>query len=266
MHGVLGKALYLLKRKNVNKENLKKITNHILKASESPLTNHMRWKSTHFETNETIYNLSLSHGIASNINILTRFFEKNIAKMQSEDMVIKSVNYLLSCQNENELSIFPNYTLTGRSEDQKSRLAWCYGDLGIGITLWQTSQIISDKVLEHNSLEILLHSTERRDLKKNSVVDAGLCHGTAGIAHIFNRVYKNTGNKEFKESADFWFNETIKMAKFEDGFAGFKNWQNWNNTWKNEIGFLNGIAGIGLAMISAVSDIEPKWDECLLLS
>ncbi len=29
---------------------------------------------------------------------------------------------------------------------------------------------------------------------------------------------------------------------------------------------LEGIAGIGLAMISAVSDIEPIWDECLLLS
>ncbi len=33
-----------------------------------------------------------------------------------------------------------------------------------------------------------------------------------------------------------------------------------------DFGFLEGIAGIGLAFISAISDIEPAWDEYLLLS
>jgi hypothetical protein len=31
-------------------------------------------------------------------------------------------------------------------------------------------------------------------------------------------------------------------------------------------GLLEGIAGIGLAMISAVSEVQPDWDNALLLS
>ena len=34
----------------------------------------------------------------------------------------------------------------------------------------------------------------------------------------------------------------------------------------NEYNLLDGIAGIGLSLISAISSIEPQWDECLLLS
>ena len=266
LHGALGKALYLLKRKNVNTNCLENITNGILKISECPLPNQLRWKSMHFETQEIIYNLSLSHGIASTINIYSRLYEQDIMKVKSKEIIDKSINYLLTCKKNNMLSFFPNYAVPDGNQFQSSRLAWCYGDLGIGVTLWQVSQKINDKVLENKSLEILLHSTKRRELKENFVFDAGLCHGTSGIAHIFNRIYRNTGIKEFKESSEFWFYKTMEMARFEDGLAGYKYWQSWNNDWYNEIGFLNGITGIGLTLISAASDIDPKWDECLLLS
>ena len=112
-----------------------------------------------------------------------------------------------------------------------------------------------------------LHASKRRDLKENFVLDAGLCHGTAGIAHIFNRMFINTGVTDFKEASDYWFEETLKMATFEDGLAGYKVWRTKEmGGWTNEYGFLEGIAGIGLAMISTISNINPDWDECLLLS
>jgi hypothetical protein len=32
-----------------------------------------------------------------------------------------------------------------------------------------------------------------------------------------------------------------------------------------DIGFLNGAAGIGLALLSATSDVAPDWDQVLLI-
>ena len=48
------------------------------------------------------------------------------------------------------------------------------------------------------------------------------------------------------------------MAKFEDGLAGYKKYRMEEyGGWTNDYGFLEGVSGIGLALISAVSDIEP---------
>jgi hypothetical protein len=77
-------------------------------------------------------------------------------------------------------------------------------------------------------------------------------------------MYLYTQMNEFKQSAYYWFNETLKLANHKNGLAGYKSHQ--NDDWVDEMNFLHGIAGIGLALISAISDIEPAWDECLLLS
>ena len=266
LYAALGKGLYFVKRKKINQPYLEEIAKQMLKISESPIENQLRWQGRHHTSQYPIYNLSLSHGITSIINFFSRLYKMNIAKAESHEIISKSINYLLSFHYSDQISIFPNNKILNTPKYYPSRLAWCYGDLGIGITLWQVAKILKDKQYEKKSIEILLHSSKRRDLKENSVVDAGLCHGTAGIAHIFNRMYLNTRKEELKDAADYWFNETIKMAKFEDGVAGYKSWQSRNGGWQNDLSFLEGIAGIGLSLISAVSDIEPKWDECLLLS
>jgi hypothetical protein len=36
--------------------------------------------------------------------------------------------------------------------------------------------------------------------------------------------------------------------------------------WKTEPGFLSGVAGVGLALLAAVTDFEPLWDRVLLVS
>ena len=116
------------------------------------------------------------------------------------------------------------------------------------------------------ALEVLIFAaTKRRDLQQNRVRDACFCHGTAGIGHIFYRMWWNTRMPEFKDVANYWFNETLKMSKFEDGLAGYKVWHT-EDGYVNQMGILEGIAGIGLALLSYYYDMEPTWDECLLLS
>lgn len=80
-------------------------------------------------------------------------------------------------------------------------------------------------------------------------VDAGLCHGSAGLAHIFNRHWQATGERVFADAARRWFGRTL--ARIDHVSGG---------------GFLSGRAGVALALLHAASAREPTWDRVLLLS
>lgn len=148
---------------------------------------------------------------------------------------------------------------------KNSRLAWCYGDLGAAIAFWQAGNTLGEQRWKTEALHILQHASKRIDLHANQVVDAGICHGTAGIAHIFNRFYRETKQIFLKDAADYWINETLKMATQKDGLCGYKAWQG-EEGWVAQQGLLEGIAGIGLVLISYLSTEDAAWDKAFLLS
>ncbi len=274
LHGALGFGLYFLSRMKKNtrvKNYLVKLVNELENKSELDNSGGLRWaplKSDIIITKDEICNLSLSHGMASIVVILSKVYEIGILKEKTYRLLDGAINYILN--NQLDLSIFyssfPN-VITATEKPINSRLAWCYGDLGIGIAIYQAGRLTGNRLWENKAVDILLQTTKRRNDHVTSVVDAGLCHGTAGIAHIYNRMYRYTKINTFKESAEYWFLRTLEMAKFEDGMAGYKAWRSIKNGGaQNDPGLLLGIAGIGLAIISYLSDIDPAWDECLLLS
>jgi lantibiotic modifying enzyme len=135
------------------------------------------------------------------------------------------------------------------------------------MALWQASQTLQNKEWERISLDILLHTTTRTNPVKEKVSDGGFCHGSSGIAHIYNRLYQATEINIFKDAAIYWLHDTLDKAKFIDGIAGYKTWHTPKyGGWIMHTGLLEGVSGIGLVLLSAVGDIEPKWDECLLLN
>jgi lantibiotic modifying enzyme len=270
LHGANGLALYLLR-----KESNLHLFNEIIELLFSKGIIHddtIKWESVvNFDSRRKGYNLSLSHGISSIIIILSKFIEKYPNHKRAIELVNLSINYLLSKKNHPTLSSlykFPSYIDSEYDDEQariQSRLGWCYGDMGNAVALYTAGQVLKNHNLIDEALEIMLHSTKNKDLNAAGAKDAGLCHGTAGISHIFNRFYQCTGKLEFKNAALYWLERTLEMATFEDGFAGYKTFQG-QETWKSELSFLDGVAGIGLVLMSTISDVEPKWDNCLLLS
>jgi lantibiotic modifying enzyme len=193
--------------------------------------------------------------------------DAGVYKDKASTLLEGAVTFLLhqSLDTGKFFSNFPSW-VAGDPPGQ-SRLAWCYGDLGNAIALWQASQSTGSKTWQDKAVDVILHAAKRRDIKENMVFDAGICHGGAGISHIFNRMYHYTGNEECKDTALYWYDQTLKFATYKDGFAGFKVWRTEEyGGWIKEYGFLEGVSGIGLALISAISDIEPAWDRSLLIS
>jgi hypothetical protein len=274
LHGAVGIVLYFISRMQKNKnlsEILQKFTIQLNELGEKQSTRSIKWISEiDYETHKTGYNISLSHGMSSIAAVLSKLYTiKEGDKEMINNFLHGCINYILEQEIDKDKygSFFPSYALESMEQLYGSRLAWCYGDLGIAMTLWQAGVALQNEAWKNKALEVLLFAAEkRRDLEKNMVKDAGLCHGTAGIGHVFYRAWWNTRMPEFKTAADYWFEQTLKMTKFDDGLAGYKVWLPHLKEWVNTYGILEGIAGIGLALLTYYHEIEPVWDECLLLS
>jgi len=269
MHGALGVGLYFLKRKT-NPEYIHELIDFLNYTAEIDAKNHFyKWESVVDDGDKHIpvYNLSLCHGISSIILFLSRVVRSGIHNEKIQKMLIGAVNFVLSQKNDfvNIGSFFPSFL--GKNEQEpiiKSRLAWCYGDLGIGIALWQAGKAIKREEWKETGLEVLLQSTLRRTYQESSVVDAGICHGSVGVAMIYRRMFLETRHDEFKQAIPYWINQTLNFSRFEDGLAGYKT--SVKNEWVCDYSLLTGISGIGLALLSYLEDDQQDWDEMFLLS
>lgn len=275
LHGGLGYGFYFFKRyQNTSCENLKsKYKNYLfefidlLKELSETTNNTVKWKSIiDIETKEKGYNLSLSHGISSIINFISRLYHYDDFRDKVQEILKGSVNYVLSFKNVDvtTMSLFPNYIKKNEEPVWNSRVAWCYGDLGMGLSLWHAANALSDLALKDTVIEILKHTALRITKASSIVMDAGLCHGSFGNAQIFHYMYRQTKMEDFKIATDFWINDGLEKAVHKDGYAGFK--KRTLEGWENETSLLEGIAGIGLAIISYLSEEELNWDECLMIS
>ena len=101
-------------------------------------------------------------------------------------------------------------------------MAWCYGDLGIGMAIWQAGKVLKKTEWKEAGLTILLQYTKRRNLFDNYVQDEEICHGTSGIVMIFRRMFLETNRNEFAEATQYWLHRTLQLSTFDNGLAGYK--------------------------------------------
>jgi lantibiotic modifying enzyme len=92
-----------------------------------------------------------------------------------------------------------------------------------------------------------------RGCADSGAVDPGLRQGAAGIAHLCNRLFQATGEEPFADAARAGFGRVLETRRRDEGIGGFQV----------NPGFLNGAAGIGLALLAAISAVEPAWDRLL---
>ena len=104
--------------------------------------------------------------------------------------------------------------------------------------------------------------------EESGVVDAGICHGAAGLGHMFNRLYQSSGDERFADAARRWFAQVLQ-SRGEGGIAGFRAWNpepSAPEPYLDEPGLILGTAGIAAALAAACSDVAPEWDRMFLMS
>jgi hypothetical protein len=125
---------------------------------------------------------------------------------------------------------------------------------------------VREEPWDREALALARHAAGR-GLADSGGVDAGLGQGAAGIAHLRNRLFHATGEEPFADAARAGFGRILETRRPDEGIGGFKTrvLDDWGRpVWTDDPGFLNGAAGIGLALLAAISSVEPAWDRLLL--
>lgn len=275
LHGALGYGVYFLERyENTNDKALKSkyrfYLNFFLQKLETIAISDgrlLKWESKiGIEENKLGINLGLAHGIPSIVVFLTRTIKYSSFADISRKLIYKAADYLLSLEKtKSSHSLFPNWIIEGTRPVYDSRLAWCSGDLGVGISLLKAGKSINNLDLIDSALRILITTTKRKDAFKNRVLDACICHGSYGNSLIYRKISQEFKDIEFTESSNFWLQDGIKKGQGNKGYAGYAKWNGKEESWESDLSLLNGIAGIGLTILEHLFVKPQKWSECLLL-
>ncbi len=213
---------------------------------------------------EGSFNLGVSHGVPGVIPVLAGACAVGIAG--ARPLLDGAVSWLLARRlPPGAGSVFPTQVTPEEEAFEPSGLAWCYGDPGIACALLAAARSVGEASWEREALEVARTAAARF----SEPADAGLCHGAAGLGHLFNRLYQETGDPAFATAAHRWLKRTLAMRRSDGGFGGFRCWMTGPGGvpgWWDEPGFLMGSAGTGLALLAAATPGAPVWDRVLLIS
>ncbi len=209
------------------------------------------------------YNLGLAHGVPGVIALLGRTVSAGIAKDKAKWLLDRAVAWMLKQRlPEAAVSCFGDTISQGVDTRQDCRLAWCYGDAGIAAALLLAARCTGTKSWEAAALDVAQRSA-RRAPEACGATDACVCHGSAGLAHIFNRFYQATRDELYADAARYWLDRTLQFRQPGKGAAGYLTWGMGANEaieLQPKIGLIQGVAGVGLVLLAMVSDLEPSWD------
>lgn len=269
LHGGIGYALYFINRyKTTSSASLKlsykiKIDKFIslLDGLADKSLNQYKWET--ISDGDKVYDLSISHGISSIIGVLNKLYEFSEFRDEVRSMLQGAINFITDFQyNENSLSLYPS--MISIKNNDNCRLAWCYGDLGIAVVLFQSSYLLKSESLRKKALFILEFSCKRRNLEQNLVFDSGICHGSMGISQIFKNIFNKSNIITFQNTSNYWLDKGLELS-ISDDYTGVKKWNPPTKTFIPDLSLLEGSAGVGLTIISSLSTLNTTWDECLML-
>nr|WP_299345958.1 lanthionine synthetase C family protein [Allomuricauda sp.] len=276
LHGALGYGFYFLKRfssPNISeqeKNRYEAYLEQVLDSLEKMAINEgdgLKWESVlDIRRGNKGINLSLSHGMSSVIYLVSKLHATGFSKTRTEKLLTGALKYIERFENKEEqgISLYPSWVETSKTLEYKSRLAWCYGDIGIGKSWGWAGHLLNNQEMLDKAQYILAQASKRRLPEETMVVDSGYCHGSFGNAHLFRQFGQQYDNSLFHEAAKFWIDDGL--ARYTGNLEEpFQQLDGRDHTWRFELNLLEGISGIGLVMIDFLSPKQNTWDECLML-
>lgn len=199
----------------------------------------------------------LSHGVALGIadKLTERVLEGAVAFMERriEDV---SGHWCLPCWD-------------GIYRRRGPRLAWCYNELGAGFVLALAGRLTGREPWIARGIEIA-GSTLGWTPSSDTKLDASICHGTAGIGHIYRRFAQEFGGDGFAAAGNTWLTRTLDFHRPGEKYGGFFHYRHAERD--GELaqvfspGFLEGSSGIALALLDWCGYADTAWNRPLALS
>jgi lantibiotic biosynthesis protein len=210
-------------------------------------------------------NLSLSHGMTSVLKFCLECYQRRICIDKARLLAENIIRFLQSHTIPGALkNNFADIVHANGHMTSYNRLAWCYGDMSMGLVLYQAGVCFNNRELCRGAHDLLLKTTERRNFDNSSVYEPCFCHGSSGLAYMYLKMGHYTKDVRFEEAAHFWLMKTIGYTTHTDGRFRI-NQSTHGQAYINEYSLLEGMSGIGLTMLSFLTR-DFSWDYCLMLN
>jgi len=275
MHGLLSIANYLfLRNTDMAIDCLKKILDRV--ENEKIIFNEtmVYWE---VKSNDLIsgtithINFGYAHGVLAILYFLSKYIKAGLNLDQAIPLFEQGINYFLSVQDEYNYMQFPNRIQEGNAKNT-TRVAYCYGDLGLACGLTAIANNLSrpDLLAKARSLANNTASFSIKEIEK--VDDVGLCHGAAGNGYMFLKLFNIHHDEILRDASVEQFKRLLALRNKnrEEGVMGFSSidydYSKKEYYKKTDPGFITGTSGIGLAILGLLNDLEETdWDTILLL-
>jgi lantibiotic biosynthesis protein len=212
------------------------------------------------------YSPGIAHGNAGVIAVLAEVLRAGIEPARVRPLIEGGVDWMLSTRIDGTWN-FP--TLIGQQVRSKpARVSWCYGAPGIAHALLRAADACGRDDWRETALRIALWAAEQ-PLERSGVTDAELCHGSAGLGHIFHRMYRATDDERLAEAARRWYDHAIRVRVDGRGIGGYlmnSPTEEDRDIWDATPALVFGSAGVAASLVAACSEVEPRWDAMFLLS
>ncbi|RKH74049.1 Lanthionine biosynthesis cyclase LanC [Corallococcus interemptor] len=213
------------------------------------------------------YDLGVAHGVPGLIPVLAGAVRAGVAVEHAWRLLRGAWNWVMAQRLPQAGMRLPHAILPDRAPSP-SRPAWCYGDVGASLAMHTAARAVGEATWKADALA-MAQAAASSPVEDSGVTDVPLCHGAAGLLHVYNRLYQATGEEVFATAARRWLEITLRQRQPGQGIGGYA-YLTWDDrgtqVWAERPGLLEGTAGIALALLAAASSVEPTWDRVLLMS
>lgn len=225
------------------------------------------WEYLYTETPGQGVSLGLSHGSPSVISFLAKLSRLGVATDACQQLLRKAIRFMqLHCDAGRMDCNYPSLIHPGALPPyDPTRLGWCYGDMGIAVSLIHAFNATGDIEYKREADRLISVIRQRDDGFRWMRDDAGFCHGTWGIAHLFLRFYQYAQHPALKEQARYWISHSLQLTRETETGMEISLKEYDKAIWSSNIDVLNGLSGVGLIMIGLLSDESSSWDEVYFL-
>lgn len=192
--------------------------------------------------------LGVAHGVAGVIGLLAGACHAGVAADRAGPLMSDAMRWLLAHAAPTPRGTYPSFWAPDVVADPAGRPAWCYGDLGIAAVLLNAGAVMGEQGWVDHAVELAVAAAATLP-DDPALTTPGLCHGAAGVGHIFTLLGRATGDGRLNDAATLWLQRAARTrSSAPDG------------------GWLEGTAGIDLAVLTAATTADHGWDRALLLS
>lgn len=277
MYGVVGHGVYFLEKlHNGDQHALQELHSivDILERMAHQDEQGIYWRNETPEDGiDVLANIGLAHGIPSIISFLAKVYKLNIQPVKVKSMLEASIQWLLHKERvDSHTSLYPSFIYIPEDPKANSRLAWCYGDLSVAISLLHAFDALGERRYYEEATKLSIFSTQRgiekarvKFDKTSGLIDTMFCHGTSGVSYLFQQVNRQINQSSVQDTAKNWMYQTLTNKHLGQGnLNDFYTYDNPSKKWEKQTGILQGITGVGLVLLSWISKEPLYWDRIFL--